>query len=78
MVDWNANVLFCTNDWGRKRIIGNLVHHSVQEIWLCEEMEEIRKNLIKGRRVSEPCKSCSVRGDLFGERSAALIMKSYE
>ena len=31
-----------------KRIIGNLVHHSVQEIWLCEEMEEIRKNLIKG------------------------------
>ena len=78
MVDWNANVLFCTNDWGRKRIIGNLVHHSVQEIWLCEEMEGIRKNLIKGRRVSEPCKSCSVRGDLFGERSAALIMKSYE
>ena len=48
MVDWNANVLFCTNDWGRKRIIGNLIHHSVQEIWLCEEMEEIRKNLIKG------------------------------
>ena len=24
-VDWNGDVLFCSNDWGREHIVGNLL-----------------------------------------------------
>ena len=27
-VDWNGDVLFCSNDWGREIVIGNLIEFS--------------------------------------------------
>ena len=43
MVDWNANVLFCTNDWGRKRNNCNLVHHSVKRYGYARKWKKLEK-----------------------------------
>ena len=71
MVDYNANVMFCSNDWGRKHIVGNLVHHSVRDIWLGEKMHGFRLKLLKGDRDFDPCRSCNVEGTLIGSQSAS-------
>ena len=69
LVDWNGNVLFCSNDWGRKHIVGNLLHHKIKDVWLGDKMVGFRKTLGAGVRINDPCKDCSVKGDLFGKAS---------
>ena len=76
MVDYNGNVLFCSNDWGRERIVGNLLHHSLKQVWLSEEMDKIRRNLYAGNRDITPCDKCSVNGTLIGHQSADLYFRS--
>ena len=77
-VDWNADVLFCSNDWGKEIIIGNLVTDSLQNVWFGDKMYEIRKKLSVGDRSFSPCKNCSVNGQLFGKKSFDLINEYYE
>lgn len=74
MVDYNANVLFCSNDWGRKHIVGNLIHHSARDIWLSEKMHNFRMKLVNGERDFSPCNSCNVEGTLIGAQSASHYM----
>ena len=69
LVDWNGNVLFCSNDWGRKHIVGNLLHHKIKDVWLSDKMNSFRNSLGAGVRLNDPCTSCSVTGDLFGKAS---------
>lgn len=69
MVDWNGNVLFCSNDWGREHIVGNLLHHKIRDVWLGEKMRGFRLRLGEGQRDFSPCKGCSVDGCLFGKES---------
>lgn len=69
MVDWNGNVLFCSNDWGREHIVGNLLHHKIRDVWLGEKMRGFRLSLGEGKRGFSPCQSCSVDGCLFGKES---------
>ena len=76
MVDYNGNVLFCSNDWGRKHIVGNLVHHSARKIWLSEKMHAFRAKLINGERTFSPCDTCNVEGSLIGAESAKQYMKN--
>ena len=76
MVDYNGNVLFCSNDWGREHIVGNLLHHSVRKIWLSEKMHDFRIKLISGDRNFSPCNNCSVDGRMIGMQSAELYMKT--
>ena len=78
MIDWNGNVLFCSNDWARNHIVGNLYHHSIKQIWLGPKLMDYRRRLGQGYRDFEPCKSCSVPGDLFGQQSYEVLMKSCE
>tara|TARA_R100000808_G_C2153121_1_gene163035 strand:- start:1612 stop:2502 length:891 start_codon:yes stop_codon:yes gene_type:complete len=73
-VDWNGDVLFCSNDWGREHIIGNLQQQTLEEVWFSKPMTKIRKRLAKGDRSKSPCNKCSVDGTLFGEKSFNLIM----
>ena len=77
-VDWNGDVLFCSNDWGREHVIGNLLHSSLHDIWFSKPMDKIRKRLIKGDRSQSPCNKCSVNGSLFGKPSFDLIKEYYE
>lgn len=77
LVDWNGDVLFCSNDWGRKIIVGNVLEESLKDIWLSEKMKTIRLGLACGDRSRDPCNKCSVVGTLTGKRSFDLLMEHY-
>lgn len=77
-VDWNGDVLFCSNDWGREHVVGNLMQQSLHDVWFSKPMNHIRKKLIKGDRSMSPCDKCSVDGSLFGETSFNIIRDYYE
>ena len=49
-VDWNGDVLFCSNDWGREHVVGNL--SKIYVTWLAN-WRNIRKRLAEGNR-TEP------------------------
>ena len=76
-VDWNGDVLFCSNDWGKEHVVGNLLQQDIREVWFSKEMRKIRNRLAKGDRTHSPCDKCSVNGQLFGEKSFNLI-QDYE
>ena len=77
-VDWNGDVLFCSNDWGREHVIGNLLQQSLFDVWFGKPMAKIRKRLMKGDRSHSPCNKCSVDGSLFGKPSFDLVKEYYE
>lgn len=77
-VDWNGDVLFCSNDWGKEIKIGNLTKESLEEIWFGEKIKNIRKDLSVGNRIKSPCNKCSVNGQYFGKKSFEIINKFYE
>ena len=76
-VDWNGDVLFCSNDWGKEHVVGNILQQDLRDVWLGKEMRKIRNRLAKGDRTNSPCDKCSVNGTLFGEKSFNLI-QAYE
>jgi len=77
-VDWNGDVLFCSNDWGREHVVGNLLTMSLHDVWFSKPMTKIRKKLMKGNRSHSPCNKCSVDGSLFGKPSFDLVKDYYE
>ncbi|MHA1538361.1 MAG: radical SAM/SPASM domain-containing protein [Alphaproteobacteria bacterium] len=77
LVDWNGDVLFCSNDWGREIIVGNVLERSVSDIWLSDQMKEVRRHLSGGHRNFSPCNKCSVHGTLHGQSSFDLLLAHY-
>ena len=77
-VDCNGDVLFCSNDWGREHVIGNLMQQSLHDVWFSKPMTKIRKRLMKGDRSHSPCNGCSVDGSLFGKPSYDIVKDYYE
>lgn len=77
-VDWNGDVLFCSNDWQKEIIVGNLTKQSLESIWLSDEIRIIRERLIKGDRRESPCNKCTVNGQLFGKPSFHILKEYYE
>ena len=77
-VDWNGDVLFCSNDWGKEHVVGNLMQSTLHDVWFSKPMNKIRKRLIKGDRSHSPCNKCSVDGSLFGKPSFDIIKEYYE
>jgi len=76
-VDWNGDVLFCSNDWRRKIVVGNVMESPVGDIWMSEKMRDIRLRLGNGDRDFSPCNQCDVQGVLHGESSFDLLMSYY-
>lgn len=76
-LDWNGDALFCANDWGRQIVIGNVTERSIPELWLSDEMREVRKRLFFGDRSQSPCATCSVHGTMHGEFSRKLLAQHY-
>ena len=74
-VDWNGDVLFCSNDWGREHVVGNLLQQSLYDVWFSKPMNKIRRRLAKGDRSHSPCNKCSVDGSLFGKPSFDKVNK---
>jgi len=77
-VDWNGDVLFCSNDWGREHVVGNLLQSTLHEVWFSKPMNKIRKRLMRGDRSHSPCNKCSVDGSLFGKQSFEIVKEYYE
>lgn len=77
-VDWNGDVLFCANDWGRVRVVGNLQQQSVYEVWMSKEMHKVRAHLMEGDRSLKPCNTCNVNGTLIGKKSFDMLKEHYE
>lgn len=77
-VDWNLDTYFCDYDWAKRILLGNLQTSSIEQLWMCDRMKEIRTALYKGDRNFTPCKYCDAEGVLYGKTQADIIMKAYE
>ena len=77
-VDWDGEIIFCSNDWQKERKVGNLVKQSLKDIWLGEDLTKIRKKLIVGDRTESPCNKCTVNGQLFGQASFDILKQSIQ
>lgn len=76
-VDWNGDVLFCSNDWGREIRIGNVLETPVQDIWMSQQTHHIRQFLARGERSFSPCSKCDVKGTLHGKTSFDILSRYY-
>lgn len=65
-IDYTGEYQICSNDWNKKKIIGNAFKQTITEVWYGEEFMKIRKNLMDKNRNMDPCKTCDVEGDLNG------------
>lgn len=74
-VDWNGDVIFCSNDWQKEIKVGNMTKQTLEEVWLGEKLNIERRRLIKGDRSKSPCNKCSVNGQLFGKPSFEILRK---
>jgi radical SAM protein with 4Fe4S-binding SPASM domain len=76
-IDYNGEVLMCSHDWGKKRILGNVSKNSILEIWSSKIASDSRKKLLNKNRNFLPCSKCDVKGDLIGNKHASA-WKNYE
>jgi MoaA/NifB/PqqE/SkfB family radical SAM enzyme len=65
-MDYLGDVLLCPHDWGKRRIVGNLLSMTFLEIWMGEPFKLARKKLADGNRNFAPCSVCDVNGTLMG------------
>lgn len=78
LIDWNGNVLCCSNDWGRKFIVGNILSRRLQDLWMDQNWHAFRLNLLEGDRSrNSPCNTCNVNGSLFGGGSVDDYFQAY-
>ena len=75
-IDFDGRVLFCSNDWGRINIVGDLNNDTIEEIWLGDKLNFFRKKLSLMDRSNKPCNTCSINGTLHGEKSYK-VLKNY-
>ncbi len=71
-MDFNGDYLLCPHDWGKGEVLGHVDNcHIVDDIWLSERSNVIRKNLLESKRcISEACKKCDVVGTYMGLEEA--------
>ncbi|MBM80780.1 MAG: hypothetical protein CMJ78_09320 [Planctomycetaceae bacterium] len=78
LVDWDGRVLFCSNDWGRDIVVGSVTESHIKEIWLSDEMREIRRRLARADRSVSPCNTCNVKGTLHGKTSFDILVEYHQ
>lgn len=62
-IDWNGDVLFCSHNFNKERILGNIEKDSLSDIWRGKEIAHIREE----QRKEAPCLNCDVIGTLMGK-----------
>ena len=77
LIDWDGRALFCSNDWGREIVVGDVTTTHVRDVWLSDKMFEVRRYLAEGQRCFSPWNKCSVNGLLTGGKSFDLLMSHY-
>lgn len=78
LIDWDGKVLFCSNDWARKIVVGDVSKEHVRDVWLGPGFEAERRRLMRGDRSLAPCDTCNVVGTLTGQASFDLLARHYE
>lgn len=56
-----GDVVICCEDYYNENIIGNVNTNSLTNIWMCEKIQTIRKNLLYWNRNMIPCNKCDNR-----------------
>ena len=75
-IDWNGDVLTCSEDWGRESNLGNINESTIKDIWLGSNIKYYRNHLYKGKRNKcSPCKGCDINGTLWGKEQADYLQK---
>tara|TARA_B100001063_G_C16704510_1_gene524436 strand:- start:310 stop:1230 length:921 start_codon:yes stop_codon:yes gene_type:complete len=69
MIDYNGDVLICSNDWKKEAPVGNIKTESILDIWVSEKFVNIRKKLSQANRNYKPCKTCDVNGTLNAKKA---------
>jgi radical SAM protein with 4Fe4S-binding SPASM domain len=78
MIDYNGDALICSNDWAKKRIIGNVYNTPVMDLWNSKLMNDARKRLLNSDRCFQPCDKCDVDGLMNGQGHANLWKNFYQ
>jgi radical SAM protein with 4Fe4S-binding SPASM domain len=78
LIDWNGDVFLCPQDWQRRVSMGNIMQENIFNIWIGTSFDKFRKNLLNGKRIDSPCKSCNAQGTLLGQTHASLWRKIYK
>ena len=76
-IDYNGDVLMCSHDWSKEKILGNLNEKNFFQIWNSDKSKFVRKNLNNSKRCFAPCNKCDVVGDLVGQNHANAWQKYY-
>tara|TARA_B100000427_G_scaffold285939_1_gene259677 strand:- start:415 stop:1308 length:894 start_codon:yes stop_codon:yes gene_type:complete len=77
-VNYNGDYQICSNDWNKKKIIGNANEKKIIDVWFSDEFSKIRKSLMKKNRNIDPCKTCDVKGDLNGDEFFDAWKETYK
>lgn len=72
-IDFDGRVLFCSNDWGRINIVGDVNHEKIEKIWMNDKLNYFRKKLSNKDRNQKPCNTCSIDGTLHGQKSYDIL-----
>lgn len=78
LIDWNGDIFLCPQDWQRRQAMGNMMQESIFEIWTSKIMKKYRIDLLNGKRVNNPCKSCNATGTLLGINHAKIWREKYK
>lgn len=74
-MDYLGDVLICPHDWGKKKVVGNIMNNTFLEIWNSAEFNVVRRLLADGKRNFSPCRTCDVNGTLIGNEHAEAWSK---
>jgi radical SAM protein with 4Fe4S-binding SPASM domain len=78
LIDWNGDMLLCSNDWGRALVVGNVAKDHFGDVWMSHAMLEARRKLMVGDRSHKPCATCNVAGTLSGQFGFDLLIRHYK
>ena len=70
LIDWNGDVFLCSQDWQRRRTMGNIMLENFFDIWTGKTISQYRKNLLLGKRCNSPCSECNAEGTVLGYKHA--------
>ena len=78
LIDWNGNIFLCPQDWQRRVAMGNMMQETISEIWNGKILSKFRKDLLLGKRCSNPCTKCNADGTLLGKNHAEKWKSIYK
>ena len=58
--------------------MGNMMQENIFDIWSGKIMSKYRKELLEGKRKSNPCNSCNAQGTLLGHNHAKIWRQLYK